>query len=252
MATYVIRAKYFGYNDEVFYAAGNRITNIFDNKQQAEVAYKQLEVNSARDFALHEIDSLFDVDEAHLKELDNFVFSRCGEHIYEDGDLSDDVLPEKLNDDDTFEFIQLAEMQKYQLVQFDHEVEFYGLWSTKKQQWVEEHDECFASLVYSENLEKLKNKVNHIFADYDYSSIPLEGSLEDLSEQPVLLKALIVAESGLDYDENKKILTIGYRQKEALYAVNPLLKQPLFEIKQIALEEIQRIEKDLTEQYGYE
>lgn len=40
MATYVIRAKYFGYNDEVFYIAGNRIANIFDNKQQAEATYK--------------------------------------------------------------------------------------------------------------------------------------------------------------------------------------------------------------------
>lgn len=53
MATYVIRAKYFGYNDEVFYIAGNRIANIFDNKQQAEATYKQLEIESARDFALY-------------------------------------------------------------------------------------------------------------------------------------------------------------------------------------------------------
>lgn len=28
MATYVIREKYFGYNDEVFYVAGNRIANV--------------------------------------------------------------------------------------------------------------------------------------------------------------------------------------------------------------------------------
>ena len=45
MSTYVIRAKYFGYNDEVFYVAGNRIANVFDNKQQAELAYKKLEID---------------------------------------------------------------------------------------------------------------------------------------------------------------------------------------------------------------
>lgn len=63
MATYVIRAKYFGYNDEVFYIAGNRIANIFDNKQQAEQTYKQLEIENAREFALYEVDSLFEADE---------------------------------------------------------------------------------------------------------------------------------------------------------------------------------------------
>jgi hypothetical protein len=75
MATYVIREKYFGYNDEVFYVAGNRIANVFDNKQQAEAAYKKLEINGARDFALYEVESLFDADEALLKKLDDFVFT---------------------------------------------------------------------------------------------------------------------------------------------------------------------------------
>jgi hypothetical protein len=66
------------------------------------------------------------------------------------------------------------------------------------------------------------------------------------------LKALIGAESGLSYDENKQELIIDFWQQEALYAVNPLLKQPLFAIREISLEDIQRIEKDLARQYGYE
>ena len=117
----MIRAKYFGYNDEVFYVAGNRIANVFDNKQQAELAYKKLEIDGARDFALYEVESLFDADEALLQQLDDFVYSRCGEHICEEGDISDDVLPASLSDDDTFEFIQLAGMQKFQLVEFENE-----------------------------------------------------------------------------------------------------------------------------------
>ena len=36
MSTYVIRAKCFGYKDEVFYVAGNRIANVFHDKTQAE------------------------------------------------------------------------------------------------------------------------------------------------------------------------------------------------------------------------
>ena len=47
-----------GYNDEVFYVAGNRIANVFEDKQQAEAAYKQLEIKGARDFAFYEVESL--------------------------------------------------------------------------------------------------------------------------------------------------------------------------------------------------
>ena len=252
MTTYVIREKYFGYNDEVFYVAGNRIANVFEDKQQAEAAYKQLEIKGARDFALYEVESLFDADEALLQQLDDFVYSRCGEHICEEGDISDDVLPVSLSDDDTFEFIQLAGMQKFQLVEFENQVKFYGLWSVKKQRWVEEHDECFAGLIYSENLDAFKSKVEHIFADYDYSAIELKGSLEELSAQPILLQAMISAQSGLSYDEAKQTLVIDAWQDEALYAVNSLLKQPLFEIKEIGLEEIQTIEKELAKQYSYD
>lgn len=252
MGSYVIREKYFGYNDEVFYVAGNRIANIFDNKQQAELAYKKLEIDGARDFALYEVESLFDADEALFQQLDDFVYSRCGEHICQEGDISDDVLPVSLSDDDTFEFIQLAGMQKFQLVEFENQVKFYGLWSVKKQRWVEEHDECFASLIYSENLDAFKSKVEHIFADYDYSAIELKGSLEELSAQPILLQAMISAQSGLSYDEAKQTLVIDAWQDEALYAVNSLLKQPLFEIKEIGLEEIQTIEKELAKQYSYD
>ena len=252
MGSYVIREKYFGYNDETFYVAGNRIANVFDNKQQAELAYKKLEIDGARDFALHEVESLFDADEALLQQLDDFVYSRCGEHICEAGDISDDVLPVSLSDDDTFEFIQLAGMQKFQLVEFENQVKFYGLWSVKKQRWVEEHDECFAGLIYSENLDAFKSKVEHIFADYDYSAIELKGSLEELSAQPIFLQALISAQSGLSYDEAKQTLVIDAWQDEALYAVNSLLKQPLFEIKEIGLEEIQTIEKELAKQYSYD
>lgn len=248
----MIRAKYFGYNDEVFYVAGNRIANVFDNKQQAELAYKKLEIDGARDFALYEVESLFDADEALLQQLDDFVYSRCGEHICEEGDVSHDVLPASLSDDDTFEFIQLAGMQKFQLVEFENQVKFYGLWSVKKQRWVEEHDECFASLVYSENTDELKNKIEYVFADYDYDAIQLKGTLEQISEQPLLLKALLATESGLSYDENTQTLTIGAWQEDALYAINPLLKQPIFEIKEIGLEEIQTIEKELAKQYSYD
>ena len=144
-------------------------------------------------------------------------------------------------------------MQSYQLIHFDQDIKFYGLWSVKKQAWVEEHDEFFAGLVYADRPEQLKTNVGTIFADYDYDDIELKGSFEDLSEQPVLLQALIKNNKALKYNNKSQTLTIlqGW-EEEGLYAVNPLLKQPLFEIKEISLDEIQTIEKELAEQYGYD
>lgn len=48
------------------------------------------------------------------------------------------------------------------------------------------------------------------------------------------------------------MLYIGAWEDDALYAVNALLKRSLFEIKEIGLEEIQRLEKELAKQYSYE
>ena len=48
------------------------------------------------------------------------------------GDISDDVLPESLSDEDTFEFIQLAGYAKISTGTIWYEVKFYGLWSVKK------------------------------------------------------------------------------------------------------------------------
>ena len=38
MTTYVIREKYFGYNDEVFLCLAIVFANVFEDKQQAELS----------------------------------------------------------------------------------------------------------------------------------------------------------------------------------------------------------------------
>lgn len=67
----------------------------------------------------------------YCSNLDDFVYSRCGEHIYEEGDVFVVMWSPQVYDDDTFEFIQLAGMQKFQLVEFENEAKFYSLWSVK-------------------------------------------------------------------------------------------------------------------------
>ena len=250
MPTFVIREKFFGYNDEVFYVAGNRIANIFQDQALAEQHYKQLEVAAARNFALYEVAAFFDATEDELQKYDDFVFSRCGEHIVEAGDISEDVLPASLNDADTFEFVQLAQMQSYQLVSFADEVKFYALWSLKQQDWIKEYDECFAGLIYAASPEYLKPYMEHVFSEFDEPNIVLQGTLDSLTENPILMQSLIATHAGLSYSQDQ--LRIQAWDDDALFAINTMLKQPLFEIREIALDEIQSIEKELEKEYGYD
>lgn len=251
MATFVIREKYFGYNDEVFYETGSRIHNVFTDQVQAEVVYKQLEIAAARNFPLYEVESLFEASEEELNALDVFVFSRCGEHIIEEGYLVEDVLPETLNDEDTFEFLQRANISNYQLLVFDQDAKFYGLWSLKEQDWFKQYDEDFTGLIYATSADQLKAHAGHIFEDYDDADIELQGSIEDLSHHPVLFQSMIGTSEGLFYDENTHTLTIRAWDSDALFAIHPLLKQPLFEIRELSVPEIQRIEEELREEDGF-
>lgn len=247
MTTYVIRAKYFGYNDETFYVTGNRIANVFTDQAQAEQTYRQLEIAGAREFELHEEEAFFDASLEELQKYDDFVFSRCGEHIFDD-ELIEDVLPTALNDDDTFEFVQLANMQKYQLVCFDEQPKFYAIWLTEQQKWLKQYDECFEGLIYEESAEKLKPSLELVFSEYR-DGIQLQGELSELSEQPLLLKSTIATQAGLSYDEAKQALNIREWDEDALYAVNSLLKQPIFEIRTVDVEQILELEKSMMNEY---
>ena len=249
MTTYVIRANYFGYNDETFYVTGTRIANVFSDQQQAEQVYRQLEIAGAREFALYEEEAFFNASLEELQHYDEFIFSRCGEHIFdEDEELIEDVLPSALSDDDTFEFIQLAKMQKYQLLRFDQHAEFYAVWLLQQQTWLKQYDECFEGLIYESTPEQLKSHLEPIFNEYGHG-IQLEGELSALSEQPMLLKSLIATQSGLRYDEKQHVLHIEAWNNDALASVNALLKQPIFEIRPLALEEILALEKDMMNEY---
>lgn len=251
MTTYVIRANYFGYNDETFYVAGNRIANVFADQAQAEQTYRQLEIQDARDFALYEIESFFDASQEELQKFDDFVFSRCGQHLLENGELIEDTLPDELSDEDTFEFIQLAQMQKYQLIRFEDQPKFYAIWLPQQEKWIKQYDECFEGLIYSESPEQLKSSLELIFNEYG-SGIDLQGTLADLSEQPILLQSTIAAQAGLSYDAAQNLLKIKIWNEEALYAVNSLLKQPIFEIRSLNVEEILQLEKGMMSEYEEE
>lgn len=91
MTTYVIRENCFVYDDSYDAYVGSRIASYFTDRTAAEAEYKRLEIEATRYIVLYNQDSLWNISgETRTKlfnELDDFVFSCCGEHILEDGEL---------------------------------------------------------------------------------------------------------------------------------------------------------------------
>ncbi|PTQ89060.1 hypothetical protein [Agitococcus lubricus] len=254
--TYVIRAYFFGYNDETFYVSGSRIQQVFHDKAQAEAAYKRLEIDAAREFPLHELDALFNASEEDLQALDQFVFERCGEHILGDGWLSQDTLTDKLNDEDTFEFIQRAGCHAYQLVTFEQEPAFFAVWLPHKESYYIQYDEFATTLVYAASKDALIAELGYLMYEFDNEKIVLTGALDALSPQPMLLTQVIKGHSKIaKYDESNMRLTLkGGHDEEAflaaLLAINELLNTPIIEIRTLSLAQVKTIEQELAEQMG--
>lgn len=247
---YVLRAHYFGYNDECFYISGSHIHQVFDDQTLAMQAWKDLEVQAAREYPLNELQSFFEGDKAFLQEMDDFVFSRCGQHILDEhGWPIDDTLPTSLNDEDTFELINKAKINSYQLLTLQPDERFYTIWLPASQQYLMQHDECISCLVYAVSTEALTPHLEVILDDNPYV---LTGSLDQLSDSPALLEAAIKSHKRLKYNNKKQQLEIHDYDYQALQVVNGLLKNPVFEYKTHTLDEIVELEKTLVEDHYWD
>ena len=244
MSSYVLRSYCFGYNDENFYVCGWKIGEIFDNRDEAEAAYRKLQLDYLRQLDLSEHEYVFNGDAKYLTKIDDFLHQKTGKRLL-DGDYvdRDADLHTTLNEDDLLEFGEFAGMRAYKLIEFDDKPVFYALYNPREKDFVKNFDEYFEGLVYGNS----QDEVNGMMAEYAYGADYVgRGSLEDLSDNPVLLKQLIDSSKGVNYDSSKKKLTLNYNAENAA-ALNDLLKQPIFEIREMDAEAIKKIEDELME-----
>ncbi|RBP51210.1 hypothetical protein [Arenicella xantha] len=254
MAKYVIRQYQFGYNDECYYISGSNILKVYDNEAEAEAAYRKLEVAHIRSAELSEQSSLWDAGDDELKPLNDFVQSKTGKHLFA-GDRPEynDSLPTELTDDEVLEFGKLADIQGYKLVTFENEPLFYAIWIFgEDEDWHKDYDEYSTSLVYSESREEIIESIGDVAYDqwYDYK---IKGTLEELSDSPALLASLLENTKKMKFVEkpNKSFIKLKSEDGAALTALNELLKEPLFAIKELSLEQVLEIEEELAEESEY-
>ena len=193
MTTYVIRENCFVYDDSYDAYVGSRIAGYFTDRTAAEAEYKRLEIEAVSYACLWNQETLWNAQEAFepelkfLKELDAFVLSCCGQHILEDGQVKIE-LPKEMQDDDIFEFVQRAGIQKYGIFELEEESIFYGIWINREQHWFIKERESRAYLAYEQSVEKLLESLQDgYFNSFSKEDFIYQGTLNEISETPGLL-----------------------------------------------------------------
>ena len=250
-STYIIQHYHFGYNDECFYRCGSNIGEVFNDKEEAEKAFRELQVAYVRNANLAEVQSLFDGSAKHVKKVADFVLEKTESQILDqDGFIQYGVkLPKSMNDEDVLTFASLAQMAAYKLIAFDNEPIFYAIWNVGNESYEMEYDEYFTGLIYAKTREDLYPYLSDTMSNEDWSKLKMQGTFDVLSDHPLLLKQLVNATKGFDYDENKQTLKFKRPKVAELVAVNELLKNPLFELRPLSLQEIQEIEENISQEW---
>ncbi len=245
MSKFVLRSYCFGYNDENFYVAGWQVGKIFDNREEAEATYRKLQVQYLNNLDLSEHEYVFDGEKEYLEKIDQWLFEKTGKHVF-DGDYvdRDSNVHTELSEDDLFEFGEFAGMHAYKLIEFDDEPVFYTLYDPRDDDYVRFFDEDFEGPVYANSQDELNELIAQQAYEMDWEAF---GSLESLSDNPVLLQQLIDSSKGLNYNENKKRLSVRDPRKSSAAGLNELLKEPIYEIREMNAEEIRKLENEMME-----
>ena len=71
--------------------------------------------------------------------------------------------------------------------------------------------------------------------------------LEELSDQPAILRSITVLSGNIHYDEEQGQLVSQNARDEELISLNAILRDPLWEIKELSLEQARDIPHHLFE-----
>jgi hypothetical protein len=256
---YALRANTFGYNDEYYNiydgSVDGRICGLYDTREAAIEAWKKLEHQKVSKNPLGNVQEFIELPEEKLQELDNFVFEHCGEHIVNDGWLDEEceTIIAKMTVEQVFEFLNKAELCAYTLVEYQPTNDkFYVWWLAEKETYICSSEELGLSggVCQASSVEALFNNYNWFLESYleeqdegDYCHF--KGTLEEISHSPEILRTLIATKPNIDYDEAEQSLTL--RDVAVLKEVYPLLIHPPIEVREVTLEQIIEIEKNLPE-----
>lgn len=259
---YVLRARGFGYNDEYYRfdsgEADGKINSNFNDKELAAKAWKELERKTLKMRPLSSIQKFHEeLDDAELKELDQFLFERSGVHFLDDDHYVIEQIEDTiatLDENVVFEFLEKADLLSFSLMEFDDEEQFYVAWmfETGAYRIKEDYGEGDGDeLYFSQDRAEAVNECceDYLRGGYEEdreSPLVFEGTLESLSDSPALLRTAIASHENLSYDDEAGALLVDDYDAQALAMILPLLKNPPLEIRSVTIDELCAIQAAMT------
>lgn len=239
---YVIRQNDFAYNDEwhlTNHVSTGAIKEIYTDKAEAEKAYKALVVKGLYYDELCNYDiGNGEADDEVYEKLEAFILEKTGETF----NIDDGEIP-KLNEDDAFEFAKLSGIVWYQLLEVDASQPCYVLWINSEESYFTGYDTGSIISSQDENFSDVSWESNIYAMDYEFEAL-MDKPLAELSDSPLLLKQFIEQTADIRYDaekENIEGIALDNIKFIDIKALNAFLKQPIFEIRQVTLEELAQL-----------
>lgn len=239
---YVIRQNDFAYNDEwhlTNHVSTGAIKEIYTDKAEAEKAYKALVVKGLYYDELCNYDiGNGEADDEVYEKLEAFILEKTGETF----NIDDGEIP-KLNEDDAFEFAKLSGIVWYQLLEVDASQPCYVLWINSEESYFTGYDTGSIISSQDENFSDVSWESNIYAMDYEFEAL-MDKPLAELSDSPLLLKQFIEQTADIRYDAEKESIegiALDNIKFIDIKALNAFLKQPIFEIRQVTLEELAQL-----------
>jgi len=249
--TYVIRKIAYHYSDDHLYVHTiGGIENTFQSEDEAKTEFLRLEREALEGCDLGDTAQLSGCDNNYLKEamaFKRYYKQKFGEDVVKVNEYGTifcergTTIPKGLSDDDIIYIRKILDLKFYELSSFEGNPIFYGIWLNETNSFQEYCGAPYFFSTYSEALKKAKENLN-------FMTKTLKGTFEELSNNPIFLKSLVNSSDKIEYDENRKELITKYPSKDESIALNELLKEKVFEIKEIPISMVENIEHWTFEQ----
>lgn len=146
-----------------------------------------------------------------------------------------------------FNILQEIDALIFECVEYTDQTQFYVLCNREDHEY-EINDLSIAELDPPQIFLSKSSRLEQLIQDFSIlNQLPqtLSGTLQELSDTPLLLQALIQQNPGLSFNEN--VLQLNNPAIPTVISLNELLKTPLFSYKILDLNEIVHIEQQLNE-----
>lgn len=256
---YVIRKNAFHYSDDhlYFHVTGVVVGDIYDDYTEANNDLLELEKNAYLSADLGDIEPFSgcssNVDMGKMVQLKHHFEEKLGVKniLIQDkyGRIKAErgtQLPKDITAEQIGRIRYMSGLKFYELFTFEGEPQFYGIWKKKPFYRTEGFSKAEESAYFFNSyIDAFNRAIKHF--PYDLEKAEVKGSMEEITDMPIILRSMIASSKSITYNEEEKKLTFNNLMDKDWASLCTLLKEKPFEIRILTFEDVKNFE-----QWNYE